>query len=485
MIYDFEYLATGDFPKLIIIGSGPAGITLSKKLADKGVASLILEAGGLDWTEKAQETCKGEVIGDKYFDLEYSHLKYFGGTSNHWSGWCRHLEEEDFQKRSDIEGYIGWPINKSTLLPFMAETNQILELPTLRERKTLRERNIDPYLKEIEFGFSKPTVRFGQKYLNFFKNSKLANVCLNSYVLSTGAMNGRINNIVVTGPDGSSINIKPDNVVFCLGGIDNSRILLWSNETSPEPVVKNTEVLGKYWFEHPHNISGEAVEHEQHAIYTPPNYWKWSFFSLTSKAMHEFGVLNACLRLQRKYTSIMPSSSLMRAAYTTACKSKLVNDVSGNMCTFVTEVVWEQEPRAQNKVELSTNERDGYGVPRPILHWEKSKLDYRTAKVMMELYGRYLAVNGFGAVKSFDHIIEAVNHPPSAMLAGYHHMGGTRMAENSKLGVVDKNSKIFGLDNGFILGSSVFPTGGYANPTYTIVQLALRLGEHLATVLTN
>ena len=474
LIYDFEYLATGDFPKLIIIGSGPAGITLSKKLADKGVASLILEAGGLDWTEKAQETCKGEVIGDKYWDLEYSRLKYFGGTSNHWSGRCRHLEEEDFQKRSDIEGYIGWPINKGTLLPFMAETNQILELPTLRER------NIDPYLKEVEFGFSKP-VRFGQKYLNFFKNSKLANVCLNSYVLSTGAMNGRINNITVTGPDGSSINIKPENVVFCLGGIDNSRILLWSNETSLEPVVKNTEALGKYWFEHPHNMSGETVEYEQHDIYSHQHSGV-AFFSLTSKAMHEFGILNACLRLRRKYTTY---TGLLRTAYTTFCRSKLINDLSGDMCTSAIEVVWEQEPRAQNKVELSTNERDGYGVPRPILHWEKSKLDYRTAKVMMELYGRYLAVYGFGAVKSFDHVIEAVYHPPSAWMAGHHHMGGTRMAENSKLGVVDRNSKIFGLDNGFILGSSVFPTGGHANPTYTIVQLALRLGEHLATALTN
>lgn len=476
MIYDFEYLATGDFPKLIIIGSGPAGITLSKKLADKGVASLILEAGGLDWTEKAQETCKGEVIGDKYWDLEYSRLKYFGGTSNHWSGRCRHLEEEDFQKRSDIEGYIGWPINKGTLLPFMAETNQILELPTLRER------NIDPYLKEVEFGIS--PVRFGQKYLNFFKNSKLANVCLNSYVLSTGAMNGRINNITVTGPDGSSINIKPENVVFCLGGIDNSRILLWSNETSLEPVVKNTEALGKYWFEHPHNMSGETVEYERHDIYSPQHSGV-AFFSLTSKAMHEFGILNACLRLRRRYT---PYSGPIRTAYTTFCRSKLFNDLSGYLkdgCTLATEVVWEQEPRAQNKVELSTNERDGYGVPRPILHWEKSKLDYRTAKVMMELYGRYLAVYGFGAVKSFDHVIEAVYHPPSAYMAGHHHMGGTRMAENSKLGVVDRNSKIFGLDNGFILGSSVFPTGGHANPTYTIVQLALRLGEHLATALTN
>jgi choline dehydrogenase-like flavoprotein len=59
-------------------------------------------------------------------------------------------------------------------------------------------------------------------------------------------------------------------------------------------------------------------------------------------------------------------------------------------------------------------------------------------------------------------------------------MGGTRMADSAATGVVDSNCKVFGMANLYIGGSSVFPTGGHANPTYTIVQLALRLADHLA-----
>ena len=46
-------------------------------------------------------------------------------------------------------------------------------------------------------------------------------------------------------------------------------------------------------------------------------------------------------------------------------------------------------------------------------------------------------------------------------------------------GVVDPNCRVHGLDNLYIAGSSVFPTGGYANPTLTLVALAVRLSEHL------
>jgi choline dehydrogenase-like flavoprotein len=62
-------------------------------------------------------------------------------------------------------------------------------------------------------------------------------------------------------------------------------------------------------------------------------------------------------------------------------------------------------------------------------------------------------------------------------------MGGTRMAASPATGVVDKDCKVFGMDNLYIGGSSVFTTGGHASPTYSIVQLALRLGDHLATKL--
>lgn len=60
-----------------------------------------------------------------------------------------------------------------------------------------------------------------------------------------------------------------------------------------------------------------------------------------------------------------------------------------------------------------------------------------------------------------------------------HHMGTTRMAASSQWGVVDSNCRVFGVSNLHVAGSSVFATGGGGNPTMPLVQLALRLADHL------
>ena len=62
-------------------------------------------------------------------------------------------------------------------------------------------------------------------------------------------------------------------------------------------------------------------------------------------------------------------------------------------------------------------------------------------------------------------------------------MGTTRMHDDPRHGVVDKNCKVHGLGNLYIAGSSVFSTGGYANPTLTIVALAVRLSDHLGEIM--
>jgi len=58
-------------------------------------------------------------------------------------------------------------------------------------------------------------------------------------------------------------------------------------------------------------------------------------------------------------------------------------------------------------------------------------------------------------------------------------MGGTRMSADPATGVVDADCRVHGYDNLYVAGSSVFPTGGWANPTLTIIALSLRLAEHL------
>jgi choline dehydrogenase-like flavoprotein len=53
------------------------------------------------------------------------------------------------------------------------------------------------------------------------------------------------------------------------------------------------------------------------------------------------------------------------------------------------------------------------------------------------------------------------------------------MSDNPREGVVDRNCRVHDIDNLYIGGCSTFATGGHANPTYTITQLALRLADHL------
>ena len=64
-------------------------------------------------------------------------------------------------------------------------------------------------------------------------------------------------------------------------------------------------------------------------------------------------------------------------------------------------------------------------------------------------------------------------------IGGYHHMGTTRMSADPRYGVVDDQCGVHNYDNLFIAGSSTFATGGWANPTLTLLALTHRLGEHL------
>jgi len=88
-------------------------------------------------------------------------------------------------------------------------------------------------------------------------------------------------------------------------------------------------------------------------------------------------------------------------------------------------------------------------------------------------------MKNIGRVKLDDWVLGCSDYPKDDRIGGPHHMGGTRMASNPKNGIVDQNCKVFGQSNLYVAGSSVFPSVGHANPTLTIIQLSLRLADHL------
>ena len=102
------------------------------------------------------------------------------------------------------------------------------------------------------------------------------------------------------------------------------------------------------------------------------------------------------------------------------------------------------------------------------------------AKAALEL-GRALALHDVGRLQLEPWITDsamsiAINKDQSG---SSHHMCTTRMSDDPGQGVVDRDCCVHGLDNLYIGGSSVFSSPGVSNPTFTIVQLALRLADHL------
>ena len=96
-----------------IVGSGPAGITLANSL-DKKYKIVLCEAGDFLQTDSSTDCYKGEVIGDPYFELDVCRLRQFGGTSGHWGGWSRTLDDVDFVKKN-LNKLAYWPIEKKDL----------------------------------------------------------------------------------------------------------------------------------------------------------------------------------------------------------------------------------------------------------------------------------------------------------------------------------------------------------------------------------
>ena len=152
-----QYVESGFTPEIIIIGSGPAGITVARQLAKAGIPCALLDAGEEEFSDTSQEVYKGEVIGDHYYKLDEARLRQLGGTSGHWAGWCRLLDAHDFQKRDWIPNS-GWPVGLDAIEPYIPAT-----LDTLGLQKFRNDQPVTEAMNWIDLIRSDP-VRFGEKY---------------------------------------------------------------------------------------------------------------------------------------------------------------------------------------------------------------------------------------------------------------------------------------------------------------------------------
>ena len=142
----------------------------------------------------------------------------------------------------------------------------------------------------------------------------------------------------------------------------------------------------------------------------------------------------------------------------------------------------EEPSNKNNKIMLDSFEKDKFNIPRVNLHYKQSKDSIYTAKIFLEEFANFCINENIGRIALKENIYDLSTFEN---MGGYHHLGGTRIGENKSESVVNSNLKVHDINNLFISGSSNFPTGGYTNPTYTIMQMALRLANKITNIVNS
>lgn len=492
---------------LCIVGAGPAGISIAMEWNNTPYKVILLEGGGFDYDEQVQQLYAGRETGQHYYPLESTRLHYFGGTSNHWAGWCSPFEPLDFEKRAWVP-HSGWPIKRSDLDPFYARAHPILDLgpyeydvaywqkkdPALRsllpDNPTLLPDH--PMVWNKVWQFSPPT-RFGKKYGAAIKQSQ--NIHLYTYANLTDITANdpvtAIESVTVKNLAGRQHTVKAKRYVLACCAIQNARILLASHRQAPKGLGNDHDLVGRYFMEH--------LEIKSAWLYLPaPDPLKLYVVDFgVTKMRCELAISR---EMQEKYQILSGTSSLTPfnqakgetpaiQAWSDADPRKSAEKFyhsfppvekgpqGANKYMMSTRV--EQAPNPNSRITLDT-ERDALGMPHAMLNWVLTPLEKRSIRTIYELIGRQLGAAGAGRVQLMEYLRDPNDNSwPDFTGGGWHHMGTTRMSDDPRTGVVDADCKVHGIANLFIAGSACYVTAAAPNPTLTLVALSLRLSDHL------
>ena len=483
-----------------VIGTGPAGICIARKLAEAGFDVALMEGGGLDYTPESQELYVGDVIGHDYYQTDVTRLRFFGGTSNHWGGRSRTLEPHDFEHHP-YHPLSGWPIDKSDLEPYAEEADAVLDLPPAEVFPDRVDDYAGPDMPIIKFRQSPPT-RFGEKYHDELAASERITLAVNANLVDL-----RLDPTLTTvetalfksyTPGDAGFPVRARLFCLCLGGLENPRFLLNASSQIPEGIGNGNDLVGRYFAEHMAFKIGSVLFESE--VPTGRGY------EPTAELMDEYEILNFNLLVGTKgleFTREAARSVICSGEFSERLAEKVLGrpldcDFGGlgeyweNLNAEDRDQGWlaviiEQSLNPDSRVTLA-EERDIFGHRRLALDWQFTELDAHTTRTAATLIGQRFAEQGLGRVQIRDWLMaEQVVWPNMGEGQGevglHHHMCTTRMSADPAEGVVDADCRIHGMSNLYIGGSSVFSTGGHANPTYTVVQLALRLGDHLVAQL--
>jgi choline dehydrogenase-like flavoprotein len=531
-----------DLPEydLCVVGTGPAGATVASELRASGLRVCVLESG------RRKPTAHGDALKDVesrgILVKDWSRERVLGGSSTTWAGLSSPLDPIDLAPRPWIDSP-GWPIDPGELARDYEEAAARYRFPSSRDFGAdgfgaLRAKgDLQPRWKRLEekvFLACAEPQDFGRECVETWRSSAI-DLLLDATVVRLEREEGTAIRSALVRSARGELRVRARAFVLATGGIENCRLLLLSQ------LGDEHRQVGLHFMNHPKNYFGivELARPLEHAPYFFGSLHKgfagYAGLRFPDALQRELGLLDSYIRFEPLFPwsddegveSLVALVKRSRGFYgrwkkkhadevvelrdwsETGDDSDLQNrrrsalgtlPLFGNVLLHspsVARYAWfrlgkrrpkirrvrvrnflEMQPSARNRVSLG-GRKDGNGLPVPLVEHDTSELDRRTLVELHRALRDELRANGIGELEGD---LERASPWPIDQDAS-HHMGGTRMGKDPSTSVVDPTLRVHGAENLWIAGSSVFPSSGCANPTYTIVALSIRLARHLRGVL--
>jgi choline dehydrogenase-like flavoprotein len=507
-----------DGSAVVIIGSGAGGGTLAHELTRRGMKVVLLEAG----KRQSQETFS-QVPGEAFVQLTWLdartqsgnwgvardfptlpvwHCKTVGGTTVHWTASTPRLEPWELRAKSaygDIAGtsLIDWPISYDELEKYyqLAESRLIVTrrngvpgLPASNNFKVMHagakklgyqrvhtghlainSRASDGRGFCIQQGFCVQGCKMGAKWSTLYTEIPRAeatgNLDLRVEATATriehGA-NGHVNAVVYRDSAGRELRQRARLVCVAGNAIETARLLLLSSSQKfPQGLANSSGQVGRNYC---HQITGFVW-----GIFDKPVY---SWRGATLAGVVEDEVLNDPRRgfvggYRIELLALdLPTLPLVGLPYGWGRDFASIMENYRNMAGMF--INGEDLPRSENRVTLNSEVKDQHGLPVANIHVDEHANDRAMRKhaqgQMSKMY------DAIGARR-----IVLGPTPPAT-----HNLCTARMSADPRDGVTNAWGQTHDIKNLFISDGSALSTPGAANPTLTIVALALRQAEYIA-----
>jgi choline dehydrogenase-like flavoprotein len=557
---------------VVIVGSGPAGLTVAREFFQTSTRILIVESGLIDETPDYAALNELESIGEPSAEVQRNRrtsfhgaslstwsaklqpygvrCRAFGGSTHAWAGKSAPLDPIDFVQRPWVP-HSGWPIDHTSLKPFLDRAIQVLNLgPNVDGEGVWKLMGIEPPRPELDsdglrsffwqFARSRldrlDVMRFGREFAAYKADN--VRVLLNATVCQIGLSpdGRRFDELEVSTIEGVRSTVKARIAVIAAGGIENARLLLASNRDQACGVGNTHDVVGRFLMDHAGarvaRLDGDAIApvtkrfgfygvrhggrthmYMHGLVPTPALQERERLLNASVCIMEErspadpWDALKRLLRRDhasafRDAVSVLSGAKLlasgigMKALASHAMPDmlkKIIVDtairhvpdfaaavylnrgVPHKLTSLSVDVLAEQKPDRESRITLSKN-LDRLGIPMAKAKWRIHDDERRTIIRLA-----HLVRHSFGHAGLPEPVLEPWvmdDRPEDGVIIDMAHtMGTTRMSDNPRHGVVDRDCRVHNVDGLFIAGSSVFPTSGHANPTLMICTLAIRLAD--------